>query len=316
MTPIHTPLPPLFTPATLTPLPGCSVVIGNLDGVHRGHAALLARARQQASPVVALSFEPHPRQFFAEQKGQALPGFRLTPLASKVKWLKAAGADQVVLLDFNAALAALSAQEFIDQVLVTGLEAAHIVVGDDFVFGANRIGTVETLRGDGRFGVTALPPVCDAAGQAYSSTRARTALQTGDFTALQHILGRAFTIEGPVVHGDARGRTIGFPTANQKLEGMQLPPFGIYAVRIKLAGEDHWRDGVANLGIRPMFAVAQPLLETYIFDFAADIYGKNMEVLPMAFIRPEGHYDSLEALVAQIKQDCQAARAVLKSRSL
>lgn len=296
--------------------PGCTVAIGNFDGVHLGHQALLAAARTaSAAPVVALSFEPHPREYFATLRGEAAVPFRLTLDETKVRFLQAAGADHVVLLAFDPMLASLSAQDFIDRVLVQGLGAAHVVVGTDFVFGRDRGGSLATLAADGRFGVTAVSPKGDTAG-AYSSSRVRSALAAGDLNAVACLLGRRHSIEGPVIHGEKRGRELGYPTANQSLERLALPPFGIYAVRLRIEGEDSWRHGVANLGIRPMFAIKQPILETYIFDFDQDIYGRRLRVEPVAFLRGEARFDSLDALISQMKQDCQAARAVFKSGSL
>ncbi len=313
--------PHIYSPADLSPDSGCTLVIGNFDGVHRGHQALLAHARavRPGHRVVVLTFEPHPREYFAQSRNQPAPAFRLTLAQQKEKLLLAYGADRVVALGFDAALSQLSAQDFIRQVIVDGLGAAHVCVGDDFAFGAARGGSVDTLRHEGTlygFGVSALAPVCDQSGGVLSSSRARGAIAAGDFAAAQAVLGHAWCVSAPVIKGDQRGRTLGYPTANQALSRLQLPPYGIYAVRARIAGEDIWRDGVANLGIRPMFEVAAPLLETFIFDFSRKIYGNILEVQPVDFIRGEARFDSLDALMAQMKQDCLAARAVLESRSL
>ena len=312
---------PILRLDDLTPVQGCTLVIGNFDGVHRGHQALIDHARSLSGDrrVVVLTFEPHPREFFAQSRNQLTPPFRLTLTAQKEKLLRAYGADNVVMLDFDSALSQLTAQAFVKAVIVNGLGAAHVCVGDDFAFGVGRGGTVDTLRHEGvihGFGVTALPPVRDYQGQPYASSRVRHALAAGDFAMAQDLLGHAWCVSAPVVKGDQRGRTLGYPTANQNLARLQLPPYGIYAVRARLQGEQVWRDAVANLGIRPMFAVPSPLLETYIFDFDQDIYGKILDVQPVEFIRGEAKFDSLDALMAQMKQDCVAARAVLKSRSL
>lgn len=312
---------PILRLDDLTPVQGCTLVIGNFDGVHRGHQALIDHARRLSGDrrVVVLTFEPHPREFFAQSRNQPTPPFRLTLAAQKEKLLRVNGADHVVMLDFDSALSQLTAQAFVKAVIVDGLGAAHVCVGDDFAFGVGRGGTVDTLRHEGvihGFGVTALPPVRDHQGQPYASSRVRSALAAGDFAMAQDLLGHAWCVSAPVVKGDQRGRTLGYPTANQNLARLQLPPYGIYAVRARLQGEQLWRDAVANLGIRPMFAVPSPLLETYIFDFDQDIYGKILYVQPVEFIRGEAKFDSLDALMAQMKQDCVAARAVLKSRSL
>lgn len=313
--------PDIMTSGEVARIDGATLVIGNFDGVHLGHAHLLrvARAINPAAPVVALSFEPHPREFFAQMRGDANPNFRLTLAAAKHRALIAAGADHVVLLAFDSTLSAMTAEDFITRVLVDGIGCAHVVVGSDFVFGAARGGNVYMLRHYGAqlgFGVTTPDVLCDDTGTPYSSTRIRTAIAAGDFALAQQLLGRAHVIEGVVVKGDQRGRTLGYPTANQDLSRLQLPPYGIYAVRARIAGERDWRAGVANLGIRPMFELAHPILETHIFDFDADIYGKILEVEPLAFLRGEAKFDSLDALMAQMKQDCIAARAVVKSRSL
>ena len=305
----------------LAPVAACTLVIGNFDGVHRGHQALIAQARNARPdhPVVVLTFEPHPREYFAQSRNQPTPAFRLTLAEQKEKLLRHYGADHVVLLGFDSTLSQLTAQAFIKTVIVDGLGAAHVCVGDDFAFGVGRGGTVETLRHEGAihgFGVTALPAVRDEEGQSFASSRVRDAIAQGDFALAQKLLGHPWCVSAPVVKGDQRGRTLGFPTANQTLSRLQLPPYGIYAVRVRIAGEATWREGVANLGIRPMFAVPSPLLETYIFDFDQDIYGKVVDVQPVDFIRGEAKFDSLDALMEQMKQDCLAARAVLKSRSL
>lgn len=305
----------------LLPASGCTLVIGNFDGVHRGHQALLAQARAQrpGHRVVVLTFEPHPREFFAQSRNQPTPAFRLTLAMQKEKLLRAYGADQVVMLGFDATLSQLSAQDFIRRVIVDGLGAAHVCVGEDFAFGAGRAGTLETLRTEGAlygFEVTALAPVRDEQGAVLSSSRVRVALAAGDLAQAEALLGHSWCVSAVVIKGDQRGRTLGFPTANQDLSRLQLPPYGIYAVRVRIEGEEGWRDGVANLGIRPMFEVASPLLETFIFDFTGDLYGKIVDVQVVDFIRGEAKFDSLDSLMAQMKQDCLAARAVLKSRSL
>lgn len=298
---------------------GCTLAIGNFDGVHRGHQALLSRARAQGRPLVVLSFEPHPRQYFAARKGAAAEAFRLYDAAAKARLLQAAGADHVILLRFDDALAGLSADDFIRRVIVDGIGAAHVVVGADFAFGRGRGGDLASLQAAGAalgFTVEGVTPVCDAGGQVYSSSRVRTALAAGDFAAAAALLGRPWQIEGAVVHGDRRGRELGYPTANMRLDHLLRPPYGIYAVRVELAGEEAVYGGVANLGVRPMFAVPEPLLETFIFDFSREIYGKTLRVIPLKHLRPEAKFDSLDALIQQMKQDCLEAMAVLKSHSL
>lgn len=313
--------PAILTPRDLRPIAGATVVMGNFDGVHRGHQALLSRARglRPGKPVVVLSFEPHPREFFSQRSDQPVAPFRLTLADYKQHLLLRYGADDVVLLAFDEDLSQLSPQDFIQQVLVDGLGAGHVCVGEDFAFGKGRAGSVATLIEEGArhgFGVTAVAAVGDGMGEIYASSRVRTAIAAGEFMQAADILGHGWCVSAPVVKGDQRGRELGYPTANQQLSRLQLPPYGIYAVRLRIEGEYFWRQGVANLGIRPMFEVTQPLLETHIFDFTDDIYGKTIEVQPVGFIRGEAKFDSLEALIEQMKQDCLDARAVLKSGSL
>ena len=298
---------------------GCVVAIGNFDGVHTGHRALIAEAAQIAqklnAPLGVLTFEPHPREFF--QKGGE--PFRLTLLPMKTRLMGAMGVEHMFALAFDEKLAALPAQEFIDRILVRDLQAKHIVVGADFAFGKGRTGTADTLReaaSAGRFGVTVVSPVCCDQSEAFSSSRIRALLKEGRFEAAAALLGHPWEIEAEVVHGDKRGRDLGYPTANQRVERYLRPPFGVYAVRVLIEGETKWREGAANFGIRPMFRVEEPIFETFILDFTGDIYGKTMRVQPIAHLRPEMSFDGLDALKERIKQDCVAARAVLKSTGL
>jgi riboflavin kinase/FMN adenylyltransferase len=295
---------------------GAIVAIGNFDGVHPGHQALIAAAAElaqsQAAPLAVLTFEPHPREYFQPQGDP----FRLTLPAQKQKLIGALGVQHLFSLPFDERLASLEAEEFIRHILVKTLAVRHVVVGEDFSFGRGRGGNVATLKKSGTFGVTALPPVLAPDGMAYSSTRARAALAKADFAALRIALGRDWELEMPVVHGDKRGRELGYPTANQQADRYQRLPYGIYAVKVREEGAETWRDGVANFGIRPMFRIEQPIFETYIFDFTGDLYGKNLTVRPVAFLRGEQAFQGLDALTAQIKQDCQQAAAVLKSTPL
>lgn len=289
----------------------CVLAIGNFDGVHLGHQALIkkaaALAREQNLSLGVLTFEPHPRLFFQPDSEP----FRLTPPHIKQRWLKEAGVENLFIADFNAGLAAMTADEFMQRILQDHLQARHIVVGEDFAFGKGRGGNVEKLKT--KFGVTALAPVTNAAGDIYSSTAIRAFLQKADFKSAAAMLGRPWEIEEAVIHGDKRGRELGYPTANQKVEGYIRIPYGIYAVEALIDGETIWRGGAANFGIRPMFQVEKPLLETYIFDFLGDIYGCRLRVRPVRLLRPEIKFDGLEALMQQMKQDCIQARAVLKS---
>ena len=268
---------------------GCALAIGNFDGVHLGHRALLTSARDVAKtigrPAAALTFEPHPREFF---KPGGAP-FRLTLLPAKHRLLSAQGMDHVFAIAFDQSLAALTAEEFIRDILVSGLGARHIVVGADFAFGRDRGGNAETLREAarrGQFDLTVVDSVAGPDGEVYSSTRIRSLLHQGKFTEAAAVLGDPWQIEAEVVHGDGRGRGLGFPTANQRVSRYLRPPYGVYAVRALLEGETQWRDGAANFGIRPMFRIEEPIFETYLFDFDLDIYGKKMRVQPVSHLRP------------------------------
>jgi len=292
---------------------GGAVALGNFDGVHCGHQALLVRAREQArplgAPVVALTFEPHPRGFFVPDTGP----FRLTLAPAKVRLLAQYGVQAVLAQRFDAAFAGLGAEAFVGAVLLKGLGARHVVCGYDFTFGARRGGNVEMLRAQGTakgFGVTVLEPVMRE-GEIYSSTRIREALRAGWVSEALDLLGHSWEIEGVVELGDQRGRTIGFPTANVALGEHLRPRFGVYAVRALV--DDTWRDGVANLGRRPTFGKLKENFEVHLFDFAGDLYGKVLRVAMIDFIRPEMKFSGLDQLKAQIAADGEAARRVLNA---
>jgi len=291
---------------------GCVLVLGNFDGVHLGHRALVARAKEIAAEAGAsvgvVTFEPHPRNFFQKDA----PVFRLTPLPLKQKLLASLGACHVFTLAFDAALAGMAAEDFIEEILVRGLRARHVVIGSNFAFGKGRRGTPAMLQACPAFRTEVVEPVA-AGGIVYSSTAARGHLAEGRFEEAAKILGWPWRIEAEVLHGDKRGRTLGFPTANQDAGEVLRIPYGIYAVRARVEGEGIWREGVASFGLRPMFRLESPLLETFIFDFSDEIYGKILAVQPVLHLRGEMKFDSLEALVAQMKEDCIAAKAVLKS---
>jgi len=295
---------------------GAIAAIGNFDGLHLGHQALVSRVQEMAgdlgAPAAIMTFEPHPREFFAPDA----PPFRLTLLPMKQRVLSAWGVNHLFALPFDAKLAALTPEEFIDDILVARFGLRHIVVGHDFAFGKGRAGNVDTLRAAaaaGKFGLTVVEPVLCPDGSAYSSTRIRQHVQKAELEAAENLLGRAFEIEAPVVHGDKRGRELGYPTANQQAGRYARLPFGIYAVSVLVEGEKIWRAGVANFGVRPMFRIEQPIFETFIFDFAGDIYDKQMRVRPLKYLRGEAHFDSLDALKEQMNRDCLEARAVVKS---
>ena len=297
-------------------LRGAVVAIGNFDGIHRGHQAVMARAGRLAheleAPLGVITFEPHPRRFFRPQD----PEFRLTPFRLKARLIEALGVELLVVLRFDAAFAGISAEDFVQSVLVEGLAARHVVVGDNFRFGHRRSGDVallEKLGRSGGFGVTALSRVVGAGDQPFSSSLVRDYLTAGNPTRAGLLLGRYWEIVGRVIKGDQRGRELGYPTANLQLGPILQPAYGVYAVRagIDQGAETHWHAGAANLGIRPMFETPRPLLEVNLFDFEGDLYGRQLRVALVDFLRPEENFDSLEALKEQMAEDCRRARASL-----
>ncbi len=295
---------------------GAVVAIGNFDGAHLGHQAVVratvAKARALDVPSAVLTFEPHPRMFF---KPDSEP-FRLTPLRPKAHAIEAIGIEVMIVLAFDRTLSQKSAGSFVDDVLMIGMAASHVVVGVDFVFGHDRLGNVARLIEMGSrcgFSVTALAPVAGPEGTVYSSTAIRDALKAGEPRRAAALLGRAWEIEGRVEHGDERGRQLGFPTANIGLGDYLRPAFGVYAVE---AGIDHgaateWHRGVANLGRRPTVAGLVERLEVHLFDFDGDLYGRHLRVRLIEFLRPEKKFDGLEALRAQIARDSAEAHAIL-----
>ena len=289
-------------------LRGGIVALGNFDGFHLGHQAVVGRAvehaRAEGRPALVATFDPHPVRFFKPD----LPPFRLTTLDQRERLFAAAGADAMLVFQFDGALAGLTADRFVSERLVKLIGAAGVVTGEDFTFGKARGGNVEVLRRLGAehgLSVDAVAPIT-ADGETVSSSRIRAALQAGDCDAAARLLTRRFAIEGEVEHGDKRGRTIGYPTANLSLGNYLRPKFGIYAVRGRLS-DGRVLNGAANLGIRPTFEPARELLEPYFFDFDGDLYGQRIEVELISFIRPEQRFDSLDALKAQMDEDCTEA---------
>lgn len=292
------------------------VALGNFDGVHRGHAAVIGEAGRIAAEAGAargvLTFEPHPRRFFRPDETR----FELTPLTSKARQIAALGVDVMFVLDFDAAFSRVTAEDFVQRVLIEGISARHLVVGYDFVFGHGRKGDVALLRRLGEaagVGVAVVDKVVDEAGEACSSTTIRRYIADGRPERAARLLGRCWEIEGEVVTGDRRGREIGFPTANVDPGAYLEPALGVYAVWAGLddGGRTVWRKGVANIGRRPTFGGERVNLEVHIFDFADDIYGRMLRVAPVRHLRPEKAFDGLEAIRAQIADDGRAARAVL-----
>jgi len=296
---------------------GGVIAIGNFDGVHRGHQALLAETRRLAAERNAifgvLAFEPHPQEYFRS----SAECFRLTPFRTKARLLAEQGADAMFALTFDKAMAGTSAQDFILNVLLTGLGAGGVVVGSDFQFGKGRAGNTTVLAYMGEMeglGVTIFPAVEDERHGKISSSRIRQALKEGRPREAADLLGHFWTIESRVEHGDGRGRAIGVPTANMGIHGYMAPAFGVYAVRATIMEDERPTgrlEGVANLGIRPMFESPVPLLETWLFNFSGDLYGRHLAVDLVEYLRPEARFDSLDALKQQIDADAKAARAAL-----
>ena len=287
---------------------GATVAIGNFDGVHVGHQALLARAKAMGGRLGVLVFEPHPQEFFRPDA----PRFRLTPFRAKARLLERYGVELLFALHFDAAFAALTADEFIERVLVKGLGVRHVIVGEDFCFGKGRQGNLALLRKRGAelgFDVTTFGLVGEGEASKISSTSIREALRDGKPDIAARLLGHPWTVEGRVEGGDRRGRTIGFPTANVSLEGYLEPALGVYAVRVEVGGRKY--GGVANFGRRPTFDKKDVLLEVHIFDFEGDIYGQPIVVSFISFLRPEMKFPGLDALKAQIARDSGAARRIL-----
>jgi riboflavin kinase/FMN adenylyltransferase len=294
-------------------LRGAAVAIGAFDGVHRGHQAVIVAARQAAerlgAPLAVVSFAPHPRRWF---QPEAAP-FRLMTTDQMARALVPLGVERLYLLPFDVDMAAMTDEQFAVEVLGSGLGIRHAAVGFDFTYGKGRSGSPEGLRRHGKqlgFTVSVIDRLDDPDGLKLSSSAVREALKAGDMARAATILGRPFAIQGEVVHGEKRGRTIGVPTANVRLGEYMRPAYGVYATRTRMA-DGRIVGGVANLGIRPMFEIEEPLLEVWLLDFSGDLYGQIIETELVALLRGEMNFDSLHALKAQIDADAAAARAVL-----
>jgi riboflavin kinase/FMN adenylyltransferase len=292
-------------------LRGAAVAIGNFDGVHRGHkaviAAALSRALSLGKPAAALTFEPHPRAFFNPNE----PLFRLSDETAKLRLLAAAGLDGTIVLTFGAALAKLTAEDFVQQVLVERLAVSGAAIGFNFHFGANRAGSPEFLQTQGKrhgFAVDIVPPLRDG-DRPVSSGPIRAALAAGRLDDAAELLGYPWFVSAMVIHGDKRGRQLGFPTANLALDPTCALRHGIYAVRVAAAGRRY--NGVASFGRRPMFDTGTVLLEIFLFDFDGDLYGANIDVAFIAWLRDEAMFASAEELVRQMEEDSRLARAAL-----
>ncbi|HKT76962.1 MAG TPA: bifunctional riboflavin kinase/FAD synthetase [Sphingobium sp.] len=293
-------------------LRGSIMALGNFDGFHLGHQAVVGRAieraRAEGRPVIVATFDPHPMRLFRPDT----PYFRLTTLDQRQALFQRAGADAMLVFAFTRQLASLDPEHFVE-LLVRGMGVAGVVTGQDFTFGKGRSGTTATLAQLGAewgMSVEAVAPVTDDQGDVVSSSRIREALRAGDCVTATRLLTRPFAIRGTVQHGDKLGRTIGFPTANIDLDHYLRPAYGIYAVR-GLLPDGRVLDGAANLGIRPSFDPPKELLEPHFFDFAESLYDQMIEVQLIDYLRPEAKYDGLDALTAQIAKDCDAARQIL-----
>ena len=294
-------------------LRGGVVALGNFDGFHLGHQAVVREAvewaRSEGRPAIVATFDPHPVRHFAPH----VPPFRLTTLEQREELFAAAGADAMLVFHFDDELAGTTAGDFIIRLLGERIGAAGVVTGEDFTFGKDRGGDIAVLRETGaRAGIAAraLGPVLDG-GRPVSSSRIRDALKAGEDEEAACLLTRPFAIRGTVIHGDKRGREIGYPTANMELGAYLRPRFGIYAVTGRIVATGQPLNGAASIGIRPMFDPPKELLEPYFFDFSGDLYGQEIEVALHHFLRPEMKFDSIAALQAQMAEDCDEARRIL-----
>ena len=289
---------------------GASIALGNFDGIHLGHQAVLDLARG-AAPLGVVTFEPHPRQYFAPQS----PPFRLMNAEARANRLAKLGVEHLYELPFDGAMAAMTPEEFARDVLACGLGITHAVIGSDFCFGRGRTGTAADLQALGHeHGFrTTIATLVQMSGQDISSTAIREALSQGRPRDAAAMLGHWHRIEGEVIHGEKRGRQLGYPTANMDVTGLHLPKFGVYAVRVDiLTGPQQGQYiGAGSLGVRPMFGTNMPNLESFLFDFTGDLYGHHLSVALVDYLRPEMKFDGLPGLLAQMAADCETARTIL-----
>lgn len=283
--------------------------MGNFDGVHLGHQAVIDLARTPASLGI-ITFEPHPRQFF----GAAQPPFRLMNAEARANRLAKLGVKHLFELPFDATLSQLTPEDFAKDILVAGLGVKHVVIGADFCFGKGRKGSATDLQALGKafgFDVT-IAGLVTAGDQPISSTAIRQALSDGQPKEAAAMLGHWHRIEGEVIHGEKRGRELGYPTANMSLSGLHLPKLGVYAVLVDVLTGPHKGSytGAASLGVRPMFGQNTPNLETFLFDFSGDLYGAHLSVAFVEYLRPELKFDGLPSLIAQMDEDCRLARSI------
>lgn len=294
---------------------GASAAIGNFDGVHLGHQSVieLAQRAEPDAPLGIVTFEPHPRVHFSPDA----PPFRLMSREARASRLEKLGVERLYELNFNAALAALTPEEFAHKVIAEGFGLKHVIVGSDFCFGKGRAGTAAHLQQFGQdmgFGVT-IAELISQSDKTVSSTAIRTALSNGDPRLAASMLGHWHRIEGPVIGGEQRGRELGYPTANMSIDGLHPPAFGVYAVLVDVLDGPHMGSyhGVASMGVRPMFGENRPNLETFIFDFQGDLYGTPLSVGLVEHLRPEENFDGLDALITQMDADSAKARQILSA---
>lgn len=296
---------------------GAAVAIGNFDGVHLGHQSILSQTKAVAGacPFGVLTFEPHPRQYFSQLSGQSAQPFRLMTADGRANRLEKLGLDVAIELAFDANLAALRPDDFCREILSKELGLAHVVVGADFQFGQGRSGNVATLTqlgADLGFGVT-VAKLAQHGDQVISSTNIRNALSEGNPHHAAAMLGHWHRIEGEVLHGEKRGRELGYPTANMSIADLHPPAFGVYAVTVDVLSGDHQGtyQGAASIGVRPMFGENSANCETFLFDFSGDLYGETLSVGLVEFLRPEAKFEGLPELINQMEQDCIKARRIL-----
>ncbi len=294
-------------------LRGAVIALGNFDGFHLGHQRVVAEAvdwaRAEGRPAIVATFDPHPVRHFAPH----VPPFRLTSLDQRHELFREAGADAMLVFAFDDDLAAMSATSFVRDLLGEHIGAAGVVTGEDFTFGKGRGGNVQVLRDVGAtcgIEARAIGPV-GASGQVVSSSRIRDALKAGECQVAAELLTRPFTVRGTVIHGDKRGRELGYPTANMDMGAYLRPRFGVYAVTGRVLATGQELLGAANLGVRPQFDPPKELLEPFFLDFSGDLYGQQIDVALYHFLRPEAKFDDLEALKRQMEQDCEQARDLL-----
>lgn len=287
------------------------VAIGNFDGVHLGHRDLLSHARALAEQhdynLTVLTFSPHPRSVFQPN----IAPFRITPNRVKADIFDTQiKPDRCVVLPFDQDLKEKTADQFIDDILIEQLNAGLVVVGRNFQFGYQRSGNIDVLAHRGEF-QTVAADLLPVGGDRVSSSRIRDHLKHAEIEQANALLGWEWFIQSEVIHGDKRGREIGYPTANMHFGETLVPSHGVYAVRAQIEGDDVWHNGAANIGIRPMFETAMPMIETYLFDFDGDLYGKQVKIKPIQKIRDEMKFDSLDELITQIDKDCDVIKSIL-----